>query len=261
MPGQHDFSALTETTGTPVSPEGAAMIYSRYMHARRISMGKRVLEIGCGAGLGLGIIGSDARSVVGGDYDFGLLASGRRHYGLRFSFVQLTAETLPFADAAFDLVLFFEATYYVRMMDRALDEISRVLAPGGGVLFVNANPERPDFISSPFSHHYHTADEFRAALERRGFDVDVRGSYPVEDGKHRSAVFGLARRALETFGLVPRTLRGRALLKRLAFGKLVTLPAELPWAQFATVAEPVPVPAGPVRGHKVIYVQAKRGRA
>ncbi len=257
------FEDLTETTGIPLSEEGAAMMYSRYAAGRRLARDKRVLELGCGAGQGFGLVGAAAQNLVGGDYSAALVRQGQAHYRGRFPFVQLSGDALPFRDASFDLVLFFEATYYVPHVDAALRESARVLAPDGVVLFVNANPERPDFIRSPHSVRYHTADEFRAVLESLGFRVTTEGAFPVEPpaigvmDKLKGNIFGLARRVLQAMHLVPRTLRGRARLKRLVYGKLREVPAELPEG-FAEEAPRAVLSPGAVRGYKVLYVTASR---
>jgi SAM-dependent methyltransferase len=198
--------------------------------------------------------------VVGGDIDSELLGEARDHYGTRFPLARFDAQALPFRDAAFDLVLFFEASYYVADMSLALDEIARVVASGGTVTFVNANPERPDFIRSPHSHKYHTADEFRAELGARGFDVTVEGTYPVERGGAADKVVVLARKVLERLGLTPSTLRARAMVKRLIYGKLDVLPAEL-GPDSGTPAARTPHAGGPLRGYKVMYVTARRPTA
>ncbi|MEX0691084.1 MAG: class I SAM-dependent methyltransferase [Gemmatimonadales bacterium] len=239
------------------------MIYSRYQVAAELASGRRVLEIGCGSGHGLGLIARRARSVVGGDLSPTLLAAGRRHYGAAMPLVRLSAERLPFADGTFDLVLFFEATYYVPDMGAAFSEVAHVLAPGGTVLFVNANPERPDFIRSPHSVHYHTADEFRRELEARGLAVTIEGAFPVDPpatgvaARAKAAAFKLARRVIEILHLVPRTLRGRARLKRLGFGKLVPLPPELPEG-YAPMAERRVLMPGMAAGIKVVYIYARK---
>ncbi len=256
------FEDLTETTGVPLAREGADMMYSRYRLAADRAANQRVLELACGAGQGLGMVGASARSTVGGDFSLPLLRLGRRHFGARVPFARLSADRLPFASGAFDLVLFFEASYYVHDMEGAFDEIARVLAPGGAVLFVNANPERPDFIRSPHSVHYHTADEFRAALSRRGFKVSVEGAFPVEDRESgsrgiASRGIGLVRRGLERLGLVPTTLRGRARLKRLVYGRMVVVPAELS-AGFGAEHPREEIGVGPASRHKVVYVSARK---
>lgn len=234
------------------------MLSTRYSYAAEICAAKRVLEIGCGPGLGLGLLESSARSIVGADLDPDLLGTARETYGNRVPLVRLDAQSLPWQDGAFDVVFFFEGSYYVPDMERVFDEVRRVLVPGGLAVFVNANPERPDFIRSPLSVHYHSAQEFRQALSSRGFRVRVDGAFPVELASLRARVLSAVRRRAEQFGLVPRTLAGRALLKRLVAGRLVPLPRELPpgFAPKATKTEIAP--GTPAAGWKVIYVTAER---
>jgi len=240
------------------------MMYTRYQVATDLARGNRVLEIGCGAGQGFGLLGRGARLLVGGDVSLALLRSGQQYYRGRFPFAQLSAEALPFRDAAFDVVLLFEASYYVPNMQSAFGEIVRVLDRGGTALFVNANPERPDFIRSPHTVHYHTAEEFRAVLGALGLAVTVESAFPIgQDGARslvQARVLALARRVLESLRLVPRTLRGRARLKRLVYGKLRELPGEL-LEGFASVAPRSRVSSGPVRAFKVIYVLARKARS
>jgi SAM-dependent methyltransferase len=254
------FEEVTETTGTPVSAEGASMLYMRYHVGAELARGKRVLDVACGSGQGLGLVGRSAAQLVAGDISAELLRPAQAHYGGRVPLVQLSAESLPFADGAFDVVLCFEASYYVPRMDLAFREIARVVAPGGTAAFVNANPERPDFIRSPHSVQYHTADQFRAALEGVGLMVTVEGAFPLSGGgrggRGARAVF-LARRALEALGLVPKTLRGRSRLKRIVYGKLREIPAEVPDG-FGQLAPRVPLLPGPVTGYKVIYVTGRK---
>jgi SAM-dependent methyltransferase len=257
------FEDITETTGIPLSPEAATMLYTRYHTAASLAGGKRVLELGCAAGQGLGMLSRVALQLVGGDYSPVLLEAAHKQFGARVPLVRLSADALPFRPSSFDLVLCFEASYYVRDMESAFDDIARVLAPGGGVLFVNANPERTDFIKSPHSIHYHSADEFRAALSRRGFRVDVRGAFAVQPessglaARVVGAALSIGRQILEGFGLVPVTLRGRARLKRLIYRKLVATPAELT-SDFATAANLTPIESGSQTDYKVIYVRGMR---
>lgn len=241
------------------------MMYTRYSYAAGLAAGLRVLELGCGSGQGLGLLRRNARFVAGGDFSGPLLASGRAHYGPALPLARLSAEALPFHPESFDLVLLFEASYYVPDMAACFREIDRVLAPGGTMVFVNANPERPDFIASPHSVRYHTADEFRATLEPLHYAVRVEGAFPVAEvpgarGGVAGSSLGMARRALEGLGLVPTTLRGRARLKRLVYGKLREVPAELSEG-YATVAPRVELARGPAPGYKVIYVNARKRAA
>jgi SAM-dependent methyltransferase len=261
-PAPPRFEQLTETTGIPLTDEAAEMMYTRYAVGARLADGKRVLELGCGAGQGLGLLDATANLTVGGDYSKALLSSGRTHYGDRVPLVRLSADRLPFTKAAFDVVLFFEASYYVPDMRSAFEELNRVLRPGGTVLFVNANPERPDFIPSPHSVHYHSADQFRAALEQLGMAVKLEGAFPVAESPAGSARWvqlpiAAARWLLHTLGLVPKTLRGRARLKRLVYRNLREVPPELPQG-FAREAPRVPLGGGGAKGFKALYVSGTK---
>jgi SAM-dependent methyltransferase len=253
---QRSYSALTEGPGGTVAREGAEMLRTRYQLAADHASGRRVLEIGCGPGVGLGLIDRAAEGVVGADYDDALLRVAASTYGARIPFICLDAQKLPFRDASFDLILFFEGTYYVPDMDTVFDEVRRVVADGGEVLFVNANPDRPDFIRSPKSVRYHSAEEFRQALIKRGFEVEVRGGFPLTEAGIQSKLVSRGRKLAESLGLIPRTLAGRAALKRLLFGKLVAVPAEM-GDDFGEASPLSKLPgAEPVVDFKVIYVAA-----
>lgn len=257
-PPGRGYAEVTETPGTPVTDEAADMIRTRYALGAELARGRRVLEVGAGAGIGLGMVGAEAELAVAGDVDREQLRAGRAHYGGRFPFVQLDAGALPFRDGAFGAVLLFEASYYLPELERALDEIDRVLGPEGAVAVASANPERPDFVRSPKSTRYHTADQLRRALEGRGFRVSVEAAFPLGEGGPGGRLARAARRALEALGLVPRTLEGRAALKRLVHGRLQRIPPEVD----GSFGEPAPrreVGPGPITDHKVIYVTGRRG--
>jgi SAM-dependent methyltransferase len=260
-----DYDQITEIGGTEITSEAASMVYTRYALAAELARGRRTLEIGCASGVGLGLIMAEADFAVGGDVFLPMLQTARRHYGARLSLTQFSVVDLPFKNRSFDFVFFMEASYYIRDFGRALDEIGRVLDTDGTLLFVNANPERPDFIRSPHSEHYHSAREFRALLEQRGYRVETSGAFALETRRNgnggtslKRSLAGAARKVAETLHLVPKTLRGRARIKRLIFGKLKTLPPELP-TDFAPRERLQPLGDAKAADHKVIYVVAGRG--
>lgn len=102
--------------------------------------GGRVLEIGCGRGVGLGALSAALRPslLVGLDVDAALLAEARRRLALERVPARIElgdARALPFGDASFDLVIDFGTCYHIAGASAALRQIVRVLAPGG--LFVS----------------------------------------------------------------------------------------------------------------------------
>lgn len=89
---------------------------------------------------------------------------------------------LPYEDSRFDAVLSCGVLEHVRDPDASLDEIRRVLAPGG-VLYCFKLPNRRSYterIAKATGRHYHGIDKFdtvytlssaRALFERHGFEV------------------------------------------------------------------------------------------
>lgn len=233
------------------------MMSSRYEFAASESAGKKVLEIACGSGQGLGLVRNAATSLVGSDVDPELLAQAKAHYRSRVSLIRQDAAALAFQNGSFDVVGLFEASYYLRDLSKCVDEIRRVLTPSGVALFVSANPEREDFIRSPYSHRYYSAGDFRDLLTKKEFDVMIEGAFPMTEGDAAANLGKHIRRTLARLGLVPRTLRGRALLKRVLYGRLEKLPAEV------TVCSEDPAPRLEIddrnsANFKVLYVTATK---
>ena len=100
----------------------------------------RSLEIGAGTGyftlnlLAAGLIGEATCS----DISPGMLrtlAGNAERLGLEVTTAQADAESLPFADESFELVLGHAVLHHIPDLPRAFGEFARVLAPGGTVLF------------------------------------------------------------------------------------------------------------------------------
>lgn len=64
---QVNFIPETEIPGIKVSWDQLQIICHRYYFASKFVLGKRVLEVGCGPGLGLGYLSRNTKQVVGGD--------------------------------------------------------------------------------------------------------------------------------------------------------------------------------------------------
>ncbi|HXR29269.1 MAG TPA: methyltransferase domain-containing protein [Solirubrobacteraceae bacterium] len=101
-----------------------------------LGAGERVLDVGCGPG---NFTRTFARSagdglVVGLDASRTMLARAVADtHEQNTAYIRGDACALPFRDASFDAVCCFAALYLIEHPMRALDEIVRVLAPGGRV--------------------------------------------------------------------------------------------------------------------------------
>ncbi len=247
-----DYTSVSETWGLPASPEQLAMQYFRYRMAAELSAGCDVLEIGCGSGMGLPYLAARARVVVGGDYTMALLREARARLP-EPSLVRFDAQRLPFRDQSLDAVLMLEMIYYLGDQDQAIAECRRVLRPNGTLMVCVPNPERPDFNPSPFSTRYPNAAELVAMFERHGFDTKVFGGFPVEAGSSRDRALAPIRHFAVRYRLIPSSMRAKALVKRVLYGKLPTLGAV--HDGMAAYAEPVELDPlrEPQRGFKNLY--------
>jgi len=144
---------------------------ARYTFAGRLARHKCVLDIGCGAGYGSAELAQVARQVIGVDPATDAVDFARENYPApNLQFVQAKAEALPFADAAFQLVVGFEVIEHLADWPLLLKEARRLLAPNGQ--FIVSTPNRLYYEETrrksgpnPFHEHEFECDEFRAALQ------------------------------------------------------------------------------------------------
>jgi SAM-dependent methyltransferase len=181
---------------------------ARSLPAREVvdsSAAVRVLDIGCGAGQELRPFLRDSRSLgVGVDLSPEAGRAGRQLFaaeqpGSRVGFTRAGAEHLPFGPESFDVVICRLALPYTDNA-RALEEMSRVLKPGG-VLFLK------------FHHARYYLLKLREALWAGRFKSAIHASrvllsgclYHVTGSQRRGRLAGLE--TFQTVWLLERELR------------------------------------------------------
>ena len=222
-----NYTTVTEVPGLRASREQSAMLYTRYAFAAEFCHDKQVLEIACGSGQGLGYVATKARKLIGGDYTENLLKSAQQHYRSRVPLMRLDAHALPFQASSFDVVLFYEAIYYLANPEHFLDECRRVLREKGMLLLCTVNKEWPDFNPSPFSTRYFSARELSELLRKHRFQVELRGAFPVRKDSAKVHVVSFLKRVAVALHVIPKTMKGKELLKRIFLGSLSPLPSEV----------------------------------
>lgn len=155
-----------------------------------LSPGERVLDVGCGTGVvtrlaaeGVGAAGS----VTGLDIHPGMLAvaASATPPGMTIDWREGNAESLPFAEATFDVVLCQMSLQFVTGKLDALREMRRVLVPGGRALVCVPGPKPPLFaiMTAALARHFgpqaatfadrvfsmHDVDELRELMRGAGF--------------------------------------------------------------------------------------------
>lgn len=135
--------------------------------------GKRVLDAGCGPGLGIEkLLKRGAASVVGMDITPDFVRIAQERVGDRAAILRgdLTAP-LPFEDASFDLVFSSLVMHYIRDTRPLMREFARILRGGGWLVFSEGHPAADyNFVRHRLPDqewHYFDTEEF--TVEWGGF--------------------------------------------------------------------------------------------
>lgn len=223
-----DYTNVTEVPGFGATEEALRALHTRYAFAADRAADKDVLEVAAGPGFGLGWFARKAKRVVGTDITTRLVKEARTTYAGRIDVATADAQALPFQDASFDVVLLYEAIYYVPDAATFLAEARRILRPEGELILCTANKRRPGFVKSPHSRRYYAGQELLALFERAGFDrAELKLAFAAVSPTAKSRILAAGLTTADKLRLIPRTLEGRAGFKRVLFGELAPTPREL----------------------------------
>ena len=160
-----------------------------------------------------------------------------------------------------DTIVLFEAIYYFASVEAFVRECRRVLRPGGELLIVTVNKDLYDFNPSPLAHDYYGVTELGRLLCRNGFSAEFFGVDPVDTMSMRQRVLRPVKRLAVALRLIPGSMAGKKWLKRIVFGRLQSMPADLSTLQLP-YAEPVKLAAelSDTR-HLTLYCVARKENA
>jgi ubiquinone/menaquinone biosynthesis C-methylase UbiE len=173
---------------------------------------ERSLEIGAGTGyFSLNLLQAGAvRGATCTDISPGMmrtLSLNASRLGLTVGTARADAESLPFADESFDLVLGHAVLHHLPDLQRAFDEFHRVLRPGGRIAFAGEPSRTGDLLASVPKRGARALSPVWRALVRaapKPPDRDGRPSDGGTDGDH-----GLER-LVDIHAFAPRDLSALA---------------------------------------------------
>ena len=143
---------------------------ARYRFALDYVADKRVLDIACGTGYGIGIMQDKASAVVGVDLDNEALQSARAECAGSSLAIRADGLSLPFADGIFDVVTSFETLEHLTERPAFLAELYRVLLRGGRLILSTPNAIFTQPVngipSNPYHVHEYEPAELRSELAR-----------------------------------------------------------------------------------------------
>jgi O-antigen biosynthesis protein len=174
---------MLEWTGERFLPwlENAAIAYEhlhRYLFARQMVKGRRVLDLATGEGYGANLLAGTALMVTGLDIDYSATHHARSKYRkTNLEFVAASVTSLPFVDRSFDVVTCFEVIEHIEDHPALLSEVKRVLDENG--LFIVSTPNKTAYRAAEQSNPFHvkelSAEEFEALLKSRFANVESLG--------------------------------------------------------------------------------------
>lgn len=177
------MSSAEERLGNDPTSELWGEHRSRYRFAAQFVSGRPgmvVLDVASGAGFGLDILRQAGACPIGVDYDGAALQEA--HLAQPASrLARGDAMRLPLATDSIDLVVSFETIEHVRDAQMLVDEVRRVLKPGGSLIV--STPNRafgPPSLhaNNPFHIREFTAAELCDVLRVAFRDVRVYGQRP-----------------------------------------------------------------------------------
>lgn len=185
---------------------------ARYRHAASLVRGGRVLDIACGTGYGLTLLGERAR-VVGVDLDAAAALTAREQAGKPVLLGD--GRKLPFSDRSFDAIVSFETIEHLQHRDRFVSELARVLTDSGILILStpNANHTKPieGRPRNPFHVHEYSPEELVSELGAHFESVMLSGQ--VLDERYLIPPLWDEQEELAANGGRSRVLAWRALAK------------------------------------------------
>jgi SAM-dependent methyltransferase len=140
----HDLEITTHPVGSPgFFSDLDEYHFAKLHHLLRLIpftkyQGRRVLEVGCGAGTDLVRFAQHGAMVTGvdiADSAIRLAQMNFRQHGLNADLVVADGERLPLSERVFDLVYAHGVVQYTADGRRLVEECHRVLKPGGEAIF------------------------------------------------------------------------------------------------------------------------------
>jgi SAM-dependent methyltransferase len=196
----------------------------RYALARELAEAKLVLDIACGEGYGSRMLADVAARVIGIDISDAAVAHARQTYrSPNLEYRTGSCAAIPLESGSVDLVVSFETIEHHDQHDEMLDEIARVLKPGGVLIISSPNKHEysdvPGFVN-PFHVKELYLEEFSTLLARRFRSVSMLGQRPM----HASTIATVepVRKGFAHFFAHSRAHAGQVLERPLYFLALAT---------------------------------------
>jgi len=254
-----DLFLETEKVGEKFDLETHAVIFDRYHFAGNLSKGRKILEVGCGSGIGLEYLSTQAENVQAIEFSKENLDFLKHEEIGSATVIEGDAHEMTYKSNSFDLVIALAMIYYLSLR-QFLTEVSRVLKDDGTLFFCTSNKDVPGFCAAPFTTDYYSIPELHSELDRMGFHSEFYGAFPKDKGSLRRRVL-LAAFKDYIKSLFELTQIGKGIWRNLrlkTLGELVPLPKKITQENIQPSERVILDHRQPNYEYKVIYVVAKK---
>jgi len=139
--------------------------WHRYHFAARWVAGTRVLDVACGEGYGSALLARHAASVTGVDISPQAIDHAKAEYASLANVEYLCASctALPVESGSIDVAVSFETIEHIEAQAQFLDELARVLKPGGVLLL--SCPNKLEYTDKrSYVNEFHVKELYREEL-------------------------------------------------------------------------------------------------
>jgi ubiquinone/menaquinone biosynthesis C-methylase UbiE len=144
---------------------------------RDVRSGK-VLDVGCGTGRVIRKLLDRGAEIVGLDVSPEMLKIARKKFK-KTTFIEGNIENMLFPDEDFDMVIASFVIVHLKNLQKAFDEVYRILKPGGVFIVTNINQRKSPKLKNTsgkeivIKSFYHIPEQVISALKESFFDIET----------------------------------------------------------------------------------------
>ncbi|TGL26096.1 methyltransferase domain-containing protein [Leptospira bourretii] len=145
---------------------------------------EKILDLGCGPGGLIPFLLNKSKHVIGVDNSSKMIENASSHYGKNpsVSLIQTPMEHLPLADNSCDAVVASMVMHHISHPPTVLEEVARVLKPGGVLCIVDLGKHNVEFMRDNFADLWlgFEPELFESWLSNAGFRVGSMNEIQTE---------------------------------------------------------------------------------
>lgn len=249
----------TEVPGNHFNRETLEIIRFRYDFAAAYTFGKKVLEVGCGTGLGLDYLGKNTSSIIGGEFSNENLNICRKIHGNLFNVIKMDAHNILFENSTFDVVVALAMIYYLNTTV-FLQQVNRILKSNGRLIFCTSNKDVAGFVAAPHTVKYYSIPELDKILKENGFKPTFYGGFKASGNliilnEIRGGAKNFVKKIVAN---CPFGEKAWTVVRGIAMGKLFPLPTKISLLPQSNQRLTLLDSCNRDKIHRIIYVVAEK---